>query len=292
VQNRLQSGERRGLAGAFIVGLALGPLSAPCVGPVIGSVLVNIAQKGQVAAGALQLFTFALGMGVLFVAVGTFTAVLPKSGDWLVKLKQVMGVVVLAFAVWTLRYVIPGWASAALWSLELLLAAALLGAFEPAEGLLASFAKGLAWLALLVGLLLGVRAAEQGFGLQLLPQGGAVAAEAAPAWRQAWMEQDLDAALKKAQAEHKVVLVDTYADWCAQCHELDEKTWPDAQVQAWIREHAVAVRINTDAVRPDLAQRLQVRSYPTVLLLDAEGKELKRVLGFQNPQAMLGWLNS
>ena len=63
---RLQGdGSRKGFGGAFLMGLVLGPLSAPCVGPVIGAVLVAIAQQGDVWLGGLQLFVFALGMGCL-----------------------------------------------------------------------------------------------------------------------------------------------------------------------------------------------------------------------------------
>jgi thiol:disulfide interchange protein DsbD len=104
------------------------------------------------------------------------------------------------------------------------------------------------------------------------------------------MEQDLEGALAKAKAERKLVLVDIYADWCAQCKELDEKTWPDAALKQWIAQNAVAIRIDTDARRKDLAGKLQVRSYPTVILLDAEGKELRRILGFQKPETMKAWL--
>jgi thiol:disulfide interchange protein DsbD len=290
LQQRLQgSGPRKGFAGAFIMGLVLGPISAPCVGPVIGTVLVAIAQKGQVLLGAAQLFTFALGMGVLFLAVGTFSAALPRSGAWLVRLKQAMGLVVLGFAVWNLRLVAPAWVNFALWSLTLLLAAPVLGAFGPAMDLAAGLAKGLGILALALGTLLGLRAVETGLGLPLLPGAGAqVQAPARPAGP--WLEQDLEAAQAQAKATGKPVLVDVYADWCAQCKELDETTWPDPQVAAWIRANAVAVRIDTYKTRKDLEGKLGILSYPTVILLDGEGRELRRVLGFQNPADMLKFL--
>lgn len=281
-------GSRSGLGGAFVMGLVLGPLSAPCVGPIVGSVLVGIAQHGQVWLGASQLFVFSLGMGVLFLAVGTFSAGLPRSGDWLTRLKQGMGLVVLGFAAWNVRLLVPEWANAALWSGVLLVGAGVFGVFEAAEGLVPSLRRALALLFLVLGLLLGVRAVEAGLDVHLLPRGGAAAAPAPPA--DLWLENDFEGALAKAKAEHKLVLVDTYAQWCAQCKELDEKTWPDPAVQAWIRQHAVAVRIDADKVRPDLAPKLRIQSYPTVLLLDAEGREVRRSLGFQKPPAMLAWL--
>jgi thiol:disulfide interchange protein DsbD len=291
LQARLQgSGGRRGLGGAFVMGLVLGPLAAPCVGPFLGTVLVAIAREGRLALGAMLLFTFALGMGVLFLAVGTFSASLPRSGPWLVRLKEAMGLVVLGFAVWNVRLVAPGWLVLALWSFTLLLAAVVAGAFRPAEGLAAGLAKALGLLALVAGLALGLRAAERGLDLALLPgPGPAAAASGAPA-AAGWLEQDLEGALARAKATGRPVLVDTYADWCAQCKELDERTWPDPQVAAWIRDRAVAVRIDTDKVRKDLASRLGILSYPTVILLDPDGRERRRILGFQDPAAMLRFL--
>ena len=287
-QTRLQgAGPRKGFGGAFLMGLVLGPLSAPCVGPVIGTVLLAIAKDGRWLLGGAELFTFALGMGVLFVVVGTFSAALPRSGDWLERLKQAMGLVVLGFAVWNVRLVVPVWVSYGGWSLTLLLASGLFGAFQPALGFLGGFRKALGLLALFLGLMLGLRAVETGLALDLLPRGGAAAAPAAAG---PWLEQDLEAALAQAKAGDKVVLVDVYAQWCAQCKELDETTWPDPAVAGWIQANAVAVRIDTDRVRKDLALRFHIVGYPTVLVLDAQGRELRRTMGFLKPAEMLKFL--
>jgi thiol:disulfide interchange protein DsbD len=280
-------GSRKGFGGAFLMGLVLGPLSAPCVGPVIGAVLVGIAQQGDVFMGGLKLFVFALGMGVLFLAVGTFSAALPKSGEWLTRFKQGMGLVVLGFAAWNVRLVVPDWANFAMWTVVMLAGAAVFGAFEAAAGLVGQLRKGLALLMLALALLLGVRTVEAYLKVDLLPKGGAAAVTDE---HTGWMEQDLEGALAKAKAEHKVVLVDIYADWCAQCKELDEKTWPDPALKQWVAQNAVPIRIDTDAKRKDLAAKLQIRSYPTVLLLDADGRELRRILGFQKPETMKAWL--
>jgi len=262
----------------------------------VGAVLVNIAGSHGAASGwlpvffgALQLFVFALGMGVLFMLVGTFSAGLPKSGNWLVRFKLIMGLVVLAFAVWNVRLIVPEWLNFGMWSLTLLVGAAVFGAFEAAEGLLTQFGKGLAFLMLTLGLLLGVKSVERFLDIQLLPRGGVAAVvEAGP---KTWLEQDFEGALKKAKAENKLVLVDIYAEWCAQCKELDEKTWPDPAVKEWIAKNAVPVRIDTDAKRKDLQTVFKITGYPTVMLMDAEGKEVRpRLMGFDKPAGMVRWI--
>ena len=135
-----------------------------------------------------------------------------------------------------------------------------------------------------------MKAVESGLNITLLSSSPSSIAAGDSAAAKVWLEQDLEGALAKAKAEHKVVLVDIYAEWCAQCKELDEKTWPEASVQQWIAQNAVAIRIDTDARRKDLATKLKIASYPTVLVLDADGKELRRSLGFQKAEEMRAFL--
>lgn len=291
LQQKLQGdGPRRGFGGAFITGVVLGPLAAPCAGPFIGSLLLETAKTRDAFTGGLAFFVFSLGMGVLFMVVGTFSAGLPKSGDWLTRFKHIMGVVILGFAVWNIRLVIPGWLSYGLWSLTMLVSAAVFGVFEKAEGLLEQCRKSLAALLLATGLLLGVRSVELGLDLALLPRSSGVEAHPASPQEKLWINHDFEKAKEKAQKEGKLLLVDTFAQWCSACKELDEKTWPDKSVSAWLEKNAVSVRIDTHAVRPDLAGPLKITSYPTIILMDASGKEIRRTFGFLPPDKMMKWL--
>jgi thiol:disulfide interchange protein DsbD len=289
---KLQSGgPRKGFLGAFAMGLVLGPLSAPCVGPLIGAAIVDIGVNRHVFEGALKMFVFAQGMGVLFIVGGTTVSALPKSGEWLIRFKQTLGLIILAFAMWTVRLIVPEWANFMLWSVALLLASGVYGAFEPAVGLVPNIRKGFALFAVSLTVLLGVRAVELGFDAQLLPRGVPAAAGAEHgAGAGLWIEHDLEEAQDRARYEGKLVLVDTFASWCAQCKELDEKTWPAPAICRWIEKNAIAVRIDTEKIRPDLAKPLGVTAYPTTILLSPDGREVRRILGFHGPEKMLEWL--
>ncbi|TVR03560.1 MAG: hypothetical protein EA398_04420 [Deltaproteobacteria bacterium] len=93
---------RGGLVPLFLAGLASGVLAAPCVGPILAGVLVFVAETRQVLLGGTLMFVFALGLGVLFLFLGTFSSLvdrLPKSGAWMEGVKGLFAVVFCALAV-------------------------------------------------------------------------------------------------------------------------------------------------------------------------------------------------
>jgi thiol:disulfide interchange protein DsbD len=83
-----------GLLSAFAVGLASGLVVGPCTAPVLAVILTYVATKQNLIFGATILFTFAFGMGLVLMALGTFTGLLasmPKAGTWLTNIKKVFG---------------------------------------------------------------------------------------------------------------------------------------------------------------------------------------------------------
>lgn len=88
----------RGAAGALVVGLLSGLVVGPCTAPVLGGLLLYVGASGHPLFGATLLFTFALGMGLPVVALGTFAGLLanlPKAGGWTVKVQRGFGVLLL-----------------------------------------------------------------------------------------------------------------------------------------------------------------------------------------------------
>lgn len=88
--------KRQGYLSAFFLGLFSGLVVSPCLTPVLGSILVYLATKGNLLYGATLLFSFAYGMGIILILVGTFSATLlylPKSGAWLLYIKRACAVI-------------------------------------------------------------------------------------------------------------------------------------------------------------------------------------------------------
>lgn len=90
--------KRRGMLGAFGIGLASGFVVGPCTAPVLGALLVYVGARKNVLFGTSLLFVFALGMGFLLVLIGTFSgllASLPKSGRWTEAVRKGFGVLLI-----------------------------------------------------------------------------------------------------------------------------------------------------------------------------------------------------
>lgn len=92
---------KRGYSGAMLMGAASALIASPCVtAPLIG-LIGFISQTGQVGLGGLALFVLAYGMGLPLLVLGAgFGQWLPKSGAWMVRIKQVIGVLMVVAALW------------------------------------------------------------------------------------------------------------------------------------------------------------------------------------------------
>lgn len=91
-------GRRKGDPGIFFTGIATGLVAGPCTAPVLGVLLAYVASTGDVLTGGALLFVFSIGMSFLLIIAGTFAGFLtsiPRSGEWMVKIKKFMGLVML-----------------------------------------------------------------------------------------------------------------------------------------------------------------------------------------------------
>jgi thiol:disulfide interchange protein len=111
----------------------------------------------------------------------------------------------------------------------------------------------------------------------------------APASPIAW-RTDLDGALAEARSADKRVLLDFSADWCPPCVAMKHDVWPHAEVASAVSTGFVAVFVDADR-DTELGARYQVSAIPTVLVLDSDGRVLKRNDGFLSRSAMLRFLS-
>lgn len=268
-----------GFWGAFVMGLVVGLVAAPCIGPVVLGLLLLVGQLGDPVAGFLLFFVLGLGMGMPYVVLGVAAnrvGQLPKAGGWLVWSKKALGMVLLGLA---------------LFFLKPLLSAQVVR--------LASVG-----LALGAGVYLGWLARSRGSGRRFLwvrrVVGGALVlsaiAVATPrphgtASPVVWIPY-AEAALEQAQRDQQPILIDIYADWCLPCVEMDHVTFRHPDV---VRALESVTTLRVDATREILpeAQRLLERYHvygaPTILFFDRSGQERSdlRLAGFAKPDEFL-----
>ena len=99
-----------------------------------------------------------------------------------------------------------------------------------------------------------------------------------------WLTE-LPPALAKAKETGRPIMIDFYADWCGPCKMLDAETYSDDRVAA-ASTNLVMVRIDVDQNQP-LASRYRVESIPTIVVLNSEGTEIERKIGFMSVGPML-----
>ena len=97
---------------------------------------------------------------------------------------------------------------------------------------------------------------------------------------------DLNQAMQEAKNTNKSIFVDFYADWCYYCKEMDEVTYTDPQVEEKLTQNYVLVKINVDD-NPDLSSQYQAYNLPTMVILDSDGNEINRIIGYQTPEQLL-----
>lgn len=94
---------KAGFIGVFFLGAMIGIIAAPCLAPFVVALLTFVAQRADPWLGWWMFFVFACGLGLPYVVLGTFSGLLgrlPKSGTWMVWVKRIFGIGLLAVAVW------------------------------------------------------------------------------------------------------------------------------------------------------------------------------------------------
>jgi thiol:disulfide interchange protein DsbD len=263
-----------GIVGALVMGLTMGVVAAPCIGPFVIALLVHVGAVGSPVYGFFLFFVLSLGLGLPYLVLGTFSGAinsLPRSGMWMVTVKKVFGLVLVAMALYFLMPLMGRFANY-IFVVFSAFSAIYLIVWESRHTRPKSFAWALRAIGVVV-LALSV--------IIILPKD----TEAEIAW-QPYSEQ----LLARAREEGRGVVIDVYADWCVPCKELDRFTFTDSEVK---REAERFVRLKLDLTHGNdpkseagrAKEKLGIRGVPTVIFVGGDGREVAdlRLEGFEKP---------
>lgn len=260
-----------GAIGALIMGMTMGLVAAPCVGPVVVGLLVFVGSQGDVFLGLSLFFLLAVGLGlpyvILAVAAGSISA-LPRSGAWLEWTEHLFGCVLLAMAIYFVQPILPDNVEAVLMPGFLLLATVYLAFFDRAGSEIRGFlvgrrAAGVVAVALLVW--------------TYLPSSGAHGElEFSPFSAESY---DL------ARRSGRPLVIEFSAEWCLPCKEMEERTFTDREVvESGEGVTFLTVDMTTSTRQIDrILESFDVFGAPTTLFFGPDGKEWKRKVGFIGP---------
>jgi thiol:disulfide interchange protein DsbD len=243
-----------------------------------------VTRRGSVLLGFGLFFTFALGLGVLFLVLGTFTGVLaslPRSGAWMVRVKMVFGLVFLALALYYAHPLLPHGRELLIWGAALLVIGFAIGGSRHIDE---TEPKSRRWRKALGRVLLA--GAAYSLVVPILPLVRGSQRTSASTWLASEAE-----GLRLARAEGKPMLVDFGASWCGACKELEHITFADARVQS-LAQRFVTVRVDATTRTPEvdaLMTRYGIVGLPWVAFVTPEGEILQEltVTGFIDADAML-----
>ena len=124
-------------------------------------------------------------------------------------------------------------------------------------------------------------------------------AVATPDWR------SFNEAIDEAAAADRIVMIAALADWCSWCRRLEQETFADGTVRAYLGDHFTSVRLNVEGqdevtlgdqpmTEADLATALGVQSVPAIVVLGPDGEYITQIRGYYPPDhffVMLRYIN-
>ena len=287
------SGNLKGgrFVGVFFMGALSALIVGPCVAAPLAGTLVYISQTRDVVIGGLALFSMAMGMSVPLLLVGLSAgSLLPRAGAWMIGVKYVFGLLLIAVAIWMVSPVLPAPAVMVAWGAFAVLCAVFLGVFEKSaekSTIAQKFGKAFGLVLFVVGVLELVGATSGGTNaLEPLSQlhGSATVAsgeEKKVNFTRIRTAAELDQALQSAK---KPVMLDFYADWCVACKEMDRFTFHDPKVISQLN-NLTLLQVDVTANSADdreLMKRFGLFGPPGMIFFDTKGTEIpeSRIIGF------------
>ena len=104
----------------------------------------------------------------------------------------------------------------------------------------------------------------------------------------------IEDAKKQSLKSGKLIFIDAYASWCGPCKRMAATSFKNQEVGKVYNEQFINLKIDCekDADGPELARMYKVKAYPTLLVIDGNGKLIKEVVGMQMEDGLLALANS
>jgi len=260
-----QASEGGGYLGTLIMGLTFTLTSFACIGPIVGPLLVASVQTGGLQP-VLGMASFATGLALPFFVLALFPSFLqklPKSGGWLVRVKVVLGFIVLAvsikylstadqilqtnfisrelfIAAWVVLFALPG---------LYLLGFLRLEGINPDDHLgVGRMLLGALFLVFSISLLPGLFGATLGELEAAIPvqaKQTALGGSGAESGGAVWLKNQYKEALAKARTENKLVFVNFTGNACTNCHWMKANMFPRPEIAPLLKDF-VLVDLYTD----------------------------------------------
>jgi len=268
-------GAKAGTFGAFFMGLTMGIVAAPCIGPFVIGLVTYVAAKGDPFNGFLMFFVLALGLGLPYLVLALFSGKikkLPRAGDWMEGVKHIFGFLLLGMAIYFVGPILPKEISSYILPMFGLIAAIILLFLDKTANQIIGFR----WFKIIFSIIVLLISVYS-----LIPS-----KDISPDWK-----EFSEANYNQSLVDGKKMIIDFYADWCIPCKELDALTFSDSRIvelskefDAYKVDMTQTISEETEAIR----DKFRILGMPTVLIIDSNGNEIERITGFVNADEFLG----